>query len=108
MIGAEGRPSLTGLKFLCRQTIPAQGILFPESVSYFDDQPVQVSVFVGPYCSRDILSYKETFGTIASFLKDYKPHVLVLCGPFLDIENSLVVSGIIYPDADGDEGGELQ
>jgi DNA polymerase alpha subunit B len=44
---------------------------------------MQVVIATGPFTCSDALTY-EPLQSLVQYTKEHKPHLLVLCGPFVD------------------------
>lgn len=52
-------------------------------------------VAAGPFSNQQTLNYLKLEGLVEKINEDIKPHIVLLYGPFIDIENQSVVSGEI-------------
>ena len=75
----DGSPKLT----------PVQKIKLNDASSH-----MQVVVSSGPYTTTDNLNY-EPLNDLLQYVAKHQPHVLILCGPFVDAKHPKVESGDI-------------
>lgn len=62
---------------------------------------LQVMVGVGPFTTKDSLSY-DALNDMMQIVNRDKPHTLILCGPFIDGANTDIQNGeVCFRNADG-------
>lgn len=103
VVGAIGRTLRGGDEFFASSV--ESGLSIPnepssvvgavEARGKYAESAVQVTVAFGPFSTRESLNF-NLFTDLSVFVKDYKPHVVVLGGPFLDISHPKVSSGSIF------------
>ena len=54
-----------------------------------DKDELQVVVACGPYTTSDNLNY-EPLNDLIKYVENQKPHILILCGPFVDAKHSMI------------------
>ncbi|XP_059477922.1 DNA polymerase alpha subunit B isoform X2 [Neocloeon triangulifer] len=69
---------------------------FPDKPITFDftTGPMEMVVAAGPYTHSDSLTY-EPLQALMQYVKEHKPHLLVLCGPFVDSIQQHVQDSVI-------------
>ena len=50
---------------------------------------MQVVVACGPYTTTDNLSY-EPLEDLLRYIENQKPHLVILCGPFVDARHDII------------------
>lgn len=54
--------------------------------------PLQIVISVGPYTPSDTLSY-EPIEDLFRYVREHKPHILIIVGPIVDATHPLIVEG---------------
>lgn len=63
-------------------------------------EPISIVIAAGPYTLNDDLTY-EPLQSLLAYCKTNKPDIVLLVGPFLDENNTLIVDGVIAESFDG-------
>jgi len=100
VIGVVGKSLRGGEEFVAQRIVPGLEIssLKPATIegrALYAGAPVHVTVAAGPFSPKDSLNF-QVLEEISRFVVDYKPHLLVLTGPFLDSGNSVVSAGACF------------
>lgn len=90
LVSVLGRSGMTGTTFHARDFIP--GIPMPPPSVVTTQQQTQLLVLSGPFCLRAGLDYTPLRQGL-EYAKTVGSQVVVLCGPFVDCANNLVVEG---------------
>lgn len=79
-------------------TIYLNEIFSERQLTYSDPpkitDPINMVIASGPYTLDDDLTY-ETLLDLIRYCKEHNPDVLIMVGPFLDAEHSLIVDGVL-------------
>lgn len=67
----------------------ASGSKSASKIRISDKEELQVVIASGPYSTSDNLSY-EPLDDLCNYVEKHKPHVVVLCGPFVDAKHSMI------------------
>ena len=99
IVGVVGRSLRGGEEFAAQSISGLEISSLPDSPvearAGYAGGSVHVTVASGPFSPKETLNF-QVFAEITKFVSDYKPHVLVLMGPFLDAANSIVSSACIF------------
>ena len=95
IVAAIGRVTNTGRDFhadtiLCGPTPPA-----PQVTSTTTTTPIHATFACGPYSPDNMLIF-DSIAELESRVRDNPPDLLVVCGPFLDVNHPQVATGIIH------------
>lgn len=58
----------------------------------YETGPLQIVISVGPYTPSDTLSY-EPIEDLFRYVREHKPHILIIVGPIVDATHPLIVEG---------------
>ena len=75
------------------QTSVADLMKYQHSDRFQSGAPLKVVVASGPFTCSDNLEYEPLIDLVSTIIKKSKPDVVILAGPFVDINQKLVASG---------------
>ena len=80
----------TGKKLIASKVYSdASGAKAANKIKISDGAELQVVVASGPYTTSDNLSY-EPLDDLCSYIEKHKPHLVILCGPFVDAKHNKI------------------
>lgn len=81
---------------------PSKLLEYHHQKSYQNSMPISITVASGPFTTSDILDYQPLMDLFKTHIVAKQPDVLVLIGPFVDINQKLLSSGLIeLPESEG-------
>ena len=103
VIGCVGRTLRGGEEFVATRvlsglSLPETPTVIPHAIDSrprYAEGPAHLTIASGPFTPKDVLNF-QVLSDFAKYVSDYKPHCLVLLGPFLDAGNSAVASGCVF------------